>query len=79
MRFFKNKDNKADNEVSTDVGLRLVKTLLLRLYSMVSTMPLKWYEILIAVVLGSLFGLGIATIVVGYLKVYLQWSLIHGR
>jgi hypothetical protein len=73
MIFTKRKNNK------DDIGLRLVKILLLRLYTMVSTMPLKWYEVVIAVVLGSLLGLGVGTVVVGYLKVYLQWTLIRPR
>jgi hypothetical protein len=75
---FKRK-NKEESVETTDIGLRLLKILLLRLYSMVSTMPLKWYEIVIAVVMGALLGIGIGSIVVGYLKVYLQWTLIRPR
>jgi len=71
------KDNKDKDNENTDIGLRLVKILLLRLYTMVSTIPLKWYEILIAVIMGVLLGLGVGSMISGYVKVYMQLSLLH--
>lgn len=56
------------NSVERDLGLRLLKMLLLRLYSMMSSNPLKWYEVLIAAVFGALFGLGFGAILSSYLK-----------
>lgn len=54
--------------VERDLGLRLLKMLLLRLYSMMSSNPLKWYEVLIAVITGVLFGLGFGVMVSSYVK-----------
>jgi len=51
-----------------DLGIRLLKILLLRLYELYSDIPLKWYEQLIAVIVGALCGLGIGMIIGHYLK-----------
>lgn len=63
---------KSDYE--RDLGLRLLKLLLLRLYSMMSTNPLKWWEALIAVVMGALFGVGLSVIFSSYLKSYVVFG-----
>jgi len=62
---FKKKNHE---EEKTDLGLRLLKTLLLRLYTMLSVNPLKWYEILISVIMGVLFGLGVGVMISSYVK-----------
>lgn len=59
---------KSKNEETRNLGLRLLKTLLLRLYSMMSTNPLKWWEALIATVMGAMLGLGIGVVLSSYLK-----------
>jgi hypothetical protein len=71
---FRKSNNKNNN--TTDIGIRLLKMLLLRLYTMLTTNPLKWYEIIISVVMGVLFGLGIGSMVSSYIKIYLQLQLI---
>jgi hypothetical protein len=53
---------------SEDIGLRLLKLLLYRLYTMSYVIPLKWYEILIATVMGALLGLGIGSLIGSHLK-----------
>jgi len=53
---------------SEDIGVRLLKLLLYRLYSMSYVIPLKWYEILISVVMGALTGIGIGSVIGGYVK-----------
>jgi hypothetical protein len=53
------KEPKKESGDKEDIGLRLLKLLLYRLYSMSYVIPLKWYEILIATVMGALLGLGI--------------------
>jgi hypothetical protein len=68
---------RKEEDVKTDIGLRLLKELLLRLYSMLSINPLKWYEIIICVIMGVMFGLGIGSVLSSYLKIYLQIQLIH--
>jgi hypothetical protein len=73
----KDKDKEEEKLEKTDIGLRLLKELLLRLYSMLSANPLKWYEILISVIMGVLLGLGIGSVLTSYLKIYLQVQLIH--
>ena len=72
---FRNKSNNKDKD-TTDIGIRLLKMLLLRLYSMLSTNPLKWYEILISVVMGALFGVGVGSVLSSYIKIYLQLTLV---
>jgi hypothetical protein len=51
-----------------DLGVRLLKILLLRLYHMYSEIPLKWYEMLIVSILGVLNGLGVGIIIGHYLR-----------
>lgn len=58
--------------MSDNVELRLLKLLILRLYSMLSVNPLRWYEMLIAVITGALFGVGIGAIISSYVKVLLR-------
>jgi hypothetical protein len=53
---------------NSDIGVRLLKIMLLRLYHMYSEIPLKWYEILIVAVLGVLTGLGFGVAIGHYLK-----------
>jgi hypothetical protein len=53
---------------SSDLGVRLLKIMLLRLYHMYSEIPLKWYEILIVSILGVLMGLGFGVVLGHYLK-----------
>jgi len=60
------------NSEKEDIGLRLLKLLLYRLYAMSYVIPLKWYEMLIAVVTGSLMGLGIGIVIGGYLKMVVR-------
>jgi hypothetical protein len=55
-------------KASSDIGVRLLKIMLLRLYHMYSEIPLKWYEILIVSVLGVLTGLGFGVAIGHYLK-----------
>jgi len=74
MIFRKNKSQKPKE--TTDIGIRLLKMLLLRLYTMLTANPLKWYEILISVIMGVLFGLGIGSMISSYIKIYLQLQLI---
>jgi membrane-associated HD superfamily phosphohydrolase len=62
---------RREKEESVDLGVRLLKLLILRLYYMLSTNPLKWYEIIISTIMGVLCGLGIGVLVSGYFKVYL--------
>lgn len=62
------------NDYERDLGLRLLKLLLLRLYSMMSVNPLKWFEILIAVVMGALAGLGIGVVLSSYFKSFIMSS-----
>lgn len=59
---------KDKNEETRNLGLRLLKTLLLRLYSMMATNPLKWWEALIATVMGAMLGLGLGVVLSSYLK-----------
>lgn len=59
---------KKDNNVERDLGLKLLKMLLLRLYSMMVTNPLKWWEVLIVTVMGLFFGLMGGAILSSYLK-----------
>jgi hypothetical protein len=56
------------NSEKEDIGLRLLKLLLYRLYSMSYVIPLKWYEILIAAIMGALMGIGIGSVIGGYVK-----------
>ena len=69
MVFKRTSKRKPETE---DLGLRLLKLLLYRLYSMSYVMPLKWYEILIAVVLGVLMGLGIGSVVYSAIKPHIK-------
>jgi hypothetical protein len=39
---------------------------------MLSVNPLRWYEMLIAVITGALFGVGIGAIISSYVKVLLR-------
>lgn len=59
---------KRKSEETRNLGLRLLKMLLLRLYSMLSLNPLRWWEVLIAVVMGVLFGLGVGVMVSSYVR-----------
>jgi hypothetical protein len=54
--------------MSDNVELRLLKLLILRLYTMLSVNPLKWYEMLIAVVTGALFGVGLGAVISSCIK-----------
>jgi hypothetical protein len=58
--------------MSDSVELRLLKTLILRLYQMLSINPLKWYEMVISVVCGALLGVGLGAIVSTYLRIYIR-------
>jgi hypothetical protein len=60
---------KHEREDREDIGLRLLKLLLYRLYSMSYVIPLKWYEMLIAVIMGALAGLGIGGVIYSYIMV----------
>jgi len=62
---------KKQEEVHRDLGVRLLKLLIFRLYSMLSVNPLKWYEILISTIMGVLCGLGVGVLISGYFKVEL--------
>jgi hypothetical protein len=52
-----------------DIGIRLLKLLLYRLYSMSYVIPLKWYEMLIATIMGALMGLGIGSVIYELVRV----------
>lgn len=67
-RIVRRRRKREESVVERDLGLRLLKILLLRLYSMMTTNPLKWYEILIAVIMGALFGLGFGVVLSSYLS-----------
>jgi hypothetical protein len=53
---------------NNDIGVRLLKIMLLRLYHMYSEIPLKWYEMLIVAILGVLMGLGFGVVTGHYLR-----------
>jgi hypothetical protein len=58
--------------MSDNVELRLLKLLILRLYTMLSVNPLRWYEMLISVVCGALFGVGLGAILSSYVKAFVR-------
>ena len=58
--------------MSDNVELRLLKLLILRLYSMLSVNPLRWYEMVISVVCGALLGVGLGAILSSYAKLLLR-------
>ena len=61
--------SKSKGEIDkSDIGLRLLKLLLLRLYTMLTVNPLRWYEMLICTVMGLLLGLGVGSVVVSVVK-----------
>jgi len=53
---------------SEDIGVRLLKLLLLRFYQLYSEIPLRWYEMLISAVLGVLMGLGLGVVICGVVR-----------
>ena len=53
---------------SEDIGVRLLKLLLLRFYQLYSEIPLRWYEMLISAVLGVLMGLGLGVVIGGVVR-----------
>jgi len=59
---------KKNRNSSEDIGVRLLKLLLLRFYQLYSEIPLRWYEMLITAVLGVLMGLGLGVIAYGLVK-----------
>ena len=59
---------KVKSNSKEDLGIRLLKILLLRFYHMYSEIPLKWYEMLITAILGVLLGLGVGIVVGNYIK-----------
>jgi len=62
---------KKDNEGNEDIGLRLLRNLLLRIYNMIYDIPLKWWEYLIMGVFGIFAGLGVGLILTVMIKVRL--------
>jgi hypothetical protein len=58
--------------MSDSVELRLLKLLILRLYTMLSVNPLKWYEMVIAVLCGGLLGVGLGAIASSYAKLLIR-------
>jgi len=66
--------SKINKNKDSNLGLRLVKLLLYRLYSMLSVNPLKWYEIIIAVVMGAFLGLGIGSMAGSLIKLHIILS-----
>jgi len=58
-------------EANNDLGIRLLKVLLIRIYNMIYEIPLRWWEILIATVFGGLMGLGIGVMTYPILKTYM--------
>lgn len=59
---------KTNEEDKRNLGLKLLKMLLLRLYTMMATNPLKWWEALIAVIMGALLGMGVGVMISSYVK-----------
>ena len=45
-------------KVNEDVAIRLLKSLLLRLYNMVYEINIRWWEMLIITIVGVLTGVG---------------------
>jgi hypothetical protein len=62
--------SKREEIDKSDIGIRLLKLLLIRLYTMLSVNPLKWYEMLICTIMGLLLGLGIGSVLVSNLKTW---------
>jgi len=60
---------KRKDEGNEDIGIRLLRNLLLRIYKMVYDIQLKWYETLILVVVGILTGLGFGVVLSALIKV----------
>jgi hypothetical protein len=66
-----NMTKKKKIEGNEDIGLRLLRNLLLRVYNMIYDIPLKWWEYLIMGIFGILTGLGIGLILAVMIKVRL--------
>jgi hypothetical protein len=60
------------NDSKEDIGVRLLKLLLLRFYQLYSEIPLRWFEQLIPAVLGVLFGLGIGVMIGAIIKLHVR-------
>ncbi len=54
-----------------EIGLRLLRNLILRIYNMIYDIPLKWWEYLIMGVFGIFTGLGIGIVLSSMIKVRL--------
>lgn len=67
------KRNDNERVENNDLGIRLLKVLLIRIYNMIYEVPLKWWEILIASVFGALMGLGLGVVSYPILKAYVRW------
>ena len=62
------KKRESGNE---DIGIRLLRNLLFRIYNMIYEIPLKWWEYLIIVSVGILSGLGVGMVLSALIKVRL--------
>jgi len=72
MRLFR-KDKKEETraEGNEDIGIRLLRNLLFRIYNMIYELPLKWWEYLLMIVVGVLSGLGVGIMLSALIKVKL--------
>lgn len=60
------------NDSKEDIGVRLLKLLLLRFYQLYSEIPLRWYEQLIPAILGILCGLGFGVMIGAIIKLHVR-------
>ena len=72
MRFREREDKPKEAPGNNDLGIRLLKVLLIRIYNMIYEVPLKWWEILIASVFGGLMGLGVGVMTYPILRTYIM-------
>jgi len=70
-RKHKEKPKEEAKEDSGDVGIQLLESMLLRLYNMIYDLPIRWWEMLIVIVVGVFTGLGFGIMLSSYVKVRL--------
>jgi hypothetical protein len=62
------KKRESGNE---DIGIRLLRNLLFRIYNMIYDLPLRWWEYVIMITVGVLSGLGVGMVLSAMIKVRL--------
>ena len=70
FRFRKKHETKVESN-NEDIGIRLLRNLLFRIYNMIYELPLKWWEYLLMISVGVLSGLGVGIIISALIKVKL--------